>query len=103
MDGDDGAALPAERDGVLEVRELGPQAPEQARQRPGHAQLLRPRRQLDRLDAGRHEPGKPRHRREAKVGRRRRQLAQQVRHVRLVPGASAAEHVGVEHDHASSR
>ena len=34
-------AAPAERDRVLEVRELRPQAPQQARQRPGHAQLLR--------------------------------------------------------------
>ena len=87
---------PAERQRVLEVRELGPEPPEQPRQRAGHPRLLEPRRQLDRLDAGRDELGMPRHGREAEVGRGRGQLAQQVRHVRLVAGALPAEHVGVE-------
>ena len=48
----------------------GLQAPEQPRQRPRHAQLLRPRGQLDRLDAVGHELGEPRHRGEA-AGRAR--------------------------------
>ncbi len=69
---------------------------------PGHPRLLEARRQLDRLDAGRDEVGAARDGGEAQVGREPRQLAQQVRDVGLVAGALAAEHVGVDQDHASS-
>jgi hypothetical protein len=102
VDGDDGAALPPERDRVLEVRELRPEPAEQARQRPRHAQLLRARGKRDRRHARGDEPGVARDRAELELGHRRRQLAQQVRDVRLVPGARAPEHVGVEDDQASS-
>ncbi len=58
--------------------------------------------QKDRLDAVGHELGVARHRREAQVGRGERERAQKIRHVGLVAGALAAEHVGVEEDHATS-
>ncbi len=99
---DDGATPPAQRQRMLEVRELGPEPAEQSRQRPRHPLLLQPRGQLDRLDTVGHELGMARHGREAQVGRDARQLAQQVRDVRLVARARAAEHVGVDEDHATS-
>ncbi len=74
---------------MLEVHELGPEAVQQAGQRPCHAQLLGLRRQLDRLDTARDEVGPPGHRRELEVGRDERQLAQQVEDVRLLAGAVA--------------
>ena len=69
MDRDDGRHGERGRQHVLEVRERGPQPAQEPRQRDRHAQLLRARRQLDRLDAGRDEVGPARHRREAQVGR----------------------------------
>ena len=98
------AAAPAERQRVLEVRELGLQAPQQPRQRPGHPQLLRaaPGSSIGSTPVG-HELGVPRDRGEA-AGRARRPGSSRSRfeHVGLVAGALPAEHVGVEHDHASS-
>ena len=73
-----------------------------------HPQLLRLRGQLDRLDSLRNElgmtsdGGDP----QARLGRERCERAQEVEDVRLVAGAAAAEHVGVDDDerlHASSR
>ena len=64
------AAAAAERQRVLEVRELGPEAPQQPRQRPRHPQLLRAGRAASiGSTPGGHELGAPRHGREAEVGR----------------------------------
>jgi len=41
------------------VHEVGAETAQEARQRPGHPQLLVPRRELDRLDSVRHELGAP--------------------------------------------
>ena len=64
--------------------------------------------QRDGLDALGHELGVPRDRRDPqpRLGRERRERTQEVEHVRLVAGAVAAEHVGVDDDervHVSSR
>ena len=61
-----------------------------------------PRLELDRLDAVGHELRMARDGREPKVGRDRGELAQQIEHVGLLTRPVAAEHVGVEDDHASS-
>ena len=108
MDRDDRRAREHERQGVLEVPERRAELPEQARQRHSHPQLLERRREAYGLDPLGNEVGiardggKP----EAGGGRERRQLAQEVEHVRLVACALAAEDVGVDDDersHASSR
>ncbi len=99
---DDGATVPTEGERVLEVRELGAKPSQHPRQRPGHAKLLRPRRQRDRLDAVRDEFRPPRHSGEVKVGRDERQLPQEVQDVCLLAGPVPAEHVRVEHDHATA-
>jgi hypothetical protein len=99
---DDAATVPAQRERMLEVRERGAETAEQSRQRPCHPHLLQRRREANRLDAVGHELRMARHGREAKVGRHTRKQAEQVRDVRLVAGARPAEHVGVDHDHASS-
>ena len=89
-------AVPAERQRVLEVRELGPEAAQQPRQRPGHPRLLEARGQLDRLDALRHEVGTPRHGGEREVGRDERAAARSrlstyvSSPVRLRPSTSAS-------------
>ena len=78
-------------------------------QRPRHPQLLAPEAELDRLDARRDEIRPTRDGADPKARRRRerRQLAQQVEHVRLVARPAATEDVGVDDDergaHASSR
>ena len=64
--------------------------------------LLGARGQRDRLDPVGDELGLARDRGEPQVGRDAGQLAQQVEHVRLLARAAAAEHVGVDDDHASS-
>ena len=73
-------------------------SPKEPRKLPGHAQLLRAGRQLERLDPGRHPRGMAGHSCEPQIGRRRRQLAEQVLDVSLVAGPLAAEHVGVDED-----
>ena len=65
-----GRARAAAREGVEEVRDGGPEAAQQPRQRDGHPRDLAPRRQLDRLDPLGHELGPASDRREAEVGRR---------------------------------
>src|SRR5262249_2915318 len=55
----------------------------------------------ERLDALRDEVGSPRDRREVQVGRGRRQLPQEVRDVRLVTCALAAQDVRVDDDHVT--
>jgi hypothetical protein len=57
VDGDDRRPAPAERQRVLEVRQRRAQTPKRTGHRPRHTQLLRPRRNVDRLDSGRHELG----------------------------------------------
>jgi hypothetical protein len=105
--GDDSRARARERQRVLEVRERRPDATEQPRQRPRHPQLPAPRLERDRLDAVGHQLRVPRDRGEAKSSCRGvREPSQHVRHMRLVAGALAPEHVRVDHDerrHASSR
>ena len=100
MDGDDGGRAQAERQRVLEVDEGRPQPGEQAREGDGHAQVLRGGGEDDRLDARRYEVGAAGDGGEAEApgAGGGRQGAQEVRHVRLVAGAVAAEHVGVDHD-----
>ena len=94
-----------ERQRVLEVPERGAEAAEQARQHQRHPQLLRRRRELDRLDpsgtsagcrvtAAIRRPGR---------GRERRQLAEEVEHVGLVAGAPAAERRPRRRRRAASR
>ena len=107
MHGDNCRARARERQRVLEVRERRPDATEQPRQRPRHAQLLGPRLERERLDAVGHELRMPRDRGEAKGSRCGvREPSQHVLHVRLVAGALPPEHVRVDDDerrHASSR
>ena len=93
----------AERQRVLEVRERRAQPVERTRHGPRHPQLLRARRERNRLDAVGHEVGTPRQRREPEIASGSRELAQQVLDVRLVPGALAAEDVRVEHDEDVTR
>ena len=84
---------------MLEVRERGPEAAEQARHRPGHPQLLRAGAELDRLDTPGDELGVARDRGEAElVAGERGQPAEQVLDVGLVAGALPAEDVGVDDD-----
>ena len=93
-------AREAGRDRVHEVREGRLQPAQEPRERPQHAQLLHARLQLDRAHAVRHEVGPAGDAR--RRSRSRGQRAQQLAHVRLVPGAVAAERVGVDDDHAAS-
>ena len=107
MDRDNRRAGQRERQGVLEVAEVGAEPAEQPRQGQRHPQLLGGRPEPDRLDPVGNEVGAARDRGEPKAGlrRERRQLAEQVEHVRLVAGPPAAEHVRVDDDeglHASS-
>jgi len=57
VEGDHAASGVGERQRMLEVGELGPQPPQQPRQRERHPQLLRARREQQRLDPGRDELG----------------------------------------------
>ncbi len=76
-----------------------PRASEQSRERREHPQLLDGSAELERLDSIRNELRMARRGCEPKVVRRERsQLAEEVAHVRLVAGAAAAEHVGVDDD-----
>ena len=70
--------------------------PQQARHRHRHAQLLRAGRQMDRLDAVGDESRVAGHRRDSQIVRHVRQLTEQLHDVRLVAGASPAEHVRVD-------
>ena len=99
LHGEHSRAREPRRDRVHEVREARPEAPQQARHRPQHAQLLHLRVELDRADAVGHEVGPACDGREIEVAR---QCAQQLAHVRLVAGATAPEEVGVDDDHAAS-
>ena len=97
-----------ERERVLEVAERRAEAAQQARQQQRHPQLLRPRGQLDGLDPLRNELGMTGDGCDPQAGLRRErcECAQEVEDVRLVAGAAAAEHVGVDDDerlHVSSR
>ena len=56
----------------------------------------------ERLDAVGHELGMPGDGCEAQVRRNERKPAQQIQQIGLLARAVAAEHVRVEHDHASS-
>jgi hypothetical protein len=107
VDRDDARARQSERQRVLEVPQGGAETAEQARQRQRHPQLLRRGRELDGLDPRRDELGMPGDGSDpqARVGRERRQLAEEVEHVGLVARSAAAENVGVDdHErHASSR
>ena len=88
---------------MLEVSEIRPDAAKEPRERDGHPRLLQPRGQMKRLDSLRDEVGPAGDGGEPEVGRRGRQLAQEVRDVRLVPGPLAAQDVGVDRaDHATS-
>jgi hypothetical protein len=87
---------------VHEVREPRTKPRERARHRPRHAQLLRARRQHDRLDPLGDERCVARQRRDPKVAGERRHRAEQVLDVRLVARAAAAEEVGVEDDHSAA-
>jgi hypothetical protein len=92
---------------VLEVRERGRKAPQEARELVGHPKRLASRRERDRLDAFRHELGSPCHGREPKLGRERGQLGEKCGDIALVAGALPAKDVRIEEDElghsASSR
>ena len=108
MDRHDRRARQRERQRVLEVAERRAELPEQARQRHRHPQLLERRPEPHGLDPLGDELGVARDGGDPNSGsrRQRRQLAQEVEHVRLVACALAAEDVGVDDDersHASSR
>ena len=93
-----GSAVVAERKGVLKVSPGGAQPPQQTGKRPGHAQFLRARGQLDRLDALRNELGVASDRGDPQVGGDVWQQAQQVQDVRLLTRPAAAEDVGIDGD-----
>jgi hypothetical protein len=82
---------------VLEVRDGGPQSPEQPGHPDSHAQDLAARGQLDGLDSVGHELRAPRHRGKAKALRARK-LGEQVAHICLVAGALASEDIGIDED-----
>ena len=90
-----------------EVSERRAQTPQQDRHTHSHPELLASRRQLDRLDAVRHELGPSRDCRKAQPATDGRQGAQEVLDVGLVAGTASPEHVGVDDDegiaHARSR
>src|SRR5439155_7748271 len=102
VDRDDCDALKAERKRVLEVREVGPEAAKEPRERPRHADFLRPGGKRDRLDSCGNEVGPAGDRGEAHVRRDARQLLQEVPEIRLLPGPVAPENVCVEDDHATA-
>jgi hypothetical protein len=88
------------------MRDRGTQPAQQPRQRGGDPKLLAARGQLDRLDAERHELRAARDRCKAEVGCNLGQVTEEPRHVGLVAGPAAPQHVGVDCDerlHASSR
>ena len=93
-----GRARERERERVDEVRERRAEAAEEPRHAQGHPQLLHAGGQVHRLDPVGHEVGSPGDRGEAEPLAGGRQRAQELAHVRLVPGAVAPEHVGVDHD-----
>ena len=93
---------PAERQGVLEVRELRLQPPRAAAAARRPSAPPEARRELDRLDPVGDELGTARDRGELEVGRDAGKLAEQVRDVGLVARALPAENVGVDQDHATS-
>src|SRR6185312_5375301 len=97
----------AERPRILGVHERGAEAIQDPGQSPRHPQLLRARREGDRLDALWDELGVPGHRPDPEPGRRggAGERPEEVAHVALVAGPLAAEDVGVDYDevHASSR
>ena len=108
MDRHDRGARQRERQRVLEVTERRAELPEQARQRHRQPQLLERRPEPHGLDSLGDEAGVARDGGDPNSGsgRQRRQLAQEVEHVRLVARALAAEDVGIDDDersHASSR
>ena len=90
------------RQTLQEVRERRPVAPEEERHADGHPHLLALGAEANGLDPGRDELRVAGHGDEPEVGRDAGQLADQVRHIRLVARPLAAEHVGVDHDHRSS-
>ena len=87
---------------MQEVRQRGPQAAQEARQREGHPQLLRPSAKLERLDPGRHEVGTASHGRHAQLAPLPSQRSEESRDVGLVARASPPEGVGVDDDHAAA-
>ncbi len=104
MNGQDGRQAGEERQRVLEVGEPRPEPPDEPRQPPRHAPLLRAGVKLDRLDTVRNEVRVPRDGRKAEIRSHVRQLPEQIGDVGLVAGPLAAEDVGVqEHvDHAAA-
>ena len=79
-------------------------ASHEPRERPGHAQLLAPCAELESLDSVRDQLGMACDGNERELVRERRQLAKEVRDVRLLARALAAEDVGIHQDertHAS--
>ena len=85
---------------MLEVRERRAEPAQQARQPPGHADLLAPGAELDRPRCPRgtsRGAGSTAANRSPAAGRPG-QRAEQVLDVGLVPGTAAAEHVGVDDD-----
>ena len=83
---------------MQEVRDGRADVPQQARDRPGHPQLLASRGQVQRLDAFGHELRPARDRSEAKIVCDTRQRTQELLDIRLVAGPLPPEHVGVDHD-----
>ncbi len=102
LDRHDGAAAVAERNRVQEVGDVRPEPAEKPWQRPRHARDLRTGRERHGVDSVRDELGVTRHRDEPEIRCERRQLAQQVRHGRLIARPLPPEHVGVDKDHATS-
>jgi hypothetical protein len=98
VNGENGTAEGAEREGVLIVADPRSYLAQQPRQLPRHAELLGARRKLDRFDPLRHEIWMARHCREAQVGRGRGQPAKQVLDVGLVAGPLPTEDVSVDED-----
>jgi hypothetical protein len=83
---------------VDEVRQRWAQAAEQARDGNRHAQLLRAGGKAHGLDSVRDERRIARDRGDPKIVGNLRQRPQQLRNVRLVAGATAAEYVRIDED-----
>ncbi len=91
---------------MLEMGDVRPHAPYDPGERPGHAQLLAPCREVKSLDSVWNQLRVARDGDERELVCELRQLAEQVRDVRLLAGALTAEDVGIHQDeraHASSR
>jgi hypothetical protein len=87
---------------VDEVRDARLDATQEPRHRPRHPQLLRAGRQHERLDSFGHERRVAGDRGDPLVALQVGERTEKVRDVRLVAGAVAAEHVGVDHDHSAA-